>query len=145
MIYLSGSCSSEQRTLMTSIARFLRLHNEEVYCPFELSIPDAWSYSQEDWSKKVFEADIEALDKCDTVLVISPGRMSSAGTNFEQGYAYAKNKKIVVVQFTRCPTSLMTYVGSTLFINTNQDNILVDIEKVLYDESEKRNCETTLT
>lgn len=46
MIYLAGSCSSEERTLMVNIAKFLRDNGKELYCPFELKIPDAWDYSQ---------------------------------------------------------------------------------------------------
>lgn len=145
MIYLAGSCASEQRTLMKNIAKLLRDRGEEVYCPFELQIPNAWDMSQEAWSEKVFQSDVAALDNADLFLMISPGRISSAGTNWEQGYSYAKNKKIIVVQYTENNTSLMTYVGSTLFINSSAETILEDIEKSLYIIAEKNCCATTLT
>ena len=145
MIYLAGSCASEQRALMKNIAKLLRDRGEEVYCPFELQIPNAWDMSQEAWSEKVFQSDVAALDNADLFLMISPGRISSAGTNWEQGYSYAKNKKIIVVQYTGNNTSLMTYVGSTLFINSSAETILEDIEKSLYTIAEKNCCATTLT
>ena len=55
MTYLAESGSSEQRTFMVKIAEFVREQfSEEVYCIFELQIPNAWDYSQEDWAKVVF-------------------------------------------------------------------------------------------
>lgn len=144
MIYLGGSCSSEQRTLMTTIATALRNAGKEVYCPFELKIENAWDYPQEVWAEKVFNKDIEALNKADIFLMISPGRMSSAGTNWEQGYAYAKNKKVIVLQYTPDYTSLMTYVGSTIFINTDLNHIIDDIFKAL-NNIYTIGCKTVLT
>lgn len=46
---------------MQAIASKLRKKGHEVYCPFELQIPNAWDMSQEEWTKKVFDADIRAL------------------------------------------------------------------------------------
>ena len=145
-IYLAGSCSSEKRTLMTNIAKALRDEGLDVYCPFELKIPNAWDMSQEEWAMKVFDADIEALNNADTVFVISSGRMSSAGTNWEQGYAYAMDKIVIVFQYTDADTSLMTYAGCSAFINTTIDNIcntVVEVAKriTVIDE----NCSTILT
>lgn len=116
-IYLAGSCSKEERGRMEEVAAALREKGYEVYCPFELKIPNAWDYSQETWARKVFDADVAAIDDCDFMVMISKGRMSSAGTNWEQGYAYAKNKPIFVFQYTNYETSLMTYCGCTRFIN----------------------------
>ena len=83
MIYLAGSCSSEQRTIMQNVADILTELGNKVYCPFNLKIENAWDYSQEDWSQLVFEKDLEMLDKADIVVLISPGRVSTAGTNWE--------------------------------------------------------------
>lgn len=146
MIYLAGSCSSEQRTLMVTIAEFLRKNNQDVYCPFELKIPNAWDYPQEEWAKMVFDADKSAIDKCDLFLMISPGRTSTAGTNWEQGYAYALGKKTIIVQYTEDKTSLMTYCGCTKFINTTKETILVDIYNIINDKLDNNNtCKTILT
>lgn len=150
MIYLAGSCASEQRTLMTKIAKTLRDNDYDVYCPFELKIPNAWDISQEEWGQKVFESDIAALDKADIFLMITPGRIGSAGTNWEQGYAYAKGKKVIVFQVTEAHTSLMTYAGSTMFLNTTVDSVCKDVIEVLdnyeiFARQPKRNCKTILT
>lgn len=51
-IYLCGSCGSTERTRMVKVAELLRSLEYDVYCPFELQIPNAWDISQEDWQKK---------------------------------------------------------------------------------------------
>lgn len=40
-IYLAGPCSKDERTHMEVIASALRKKSYEVYCPFELKIPNA--------------------------------------------------------------------------------------------------------
>lgn len=119
-IYLAGPCDTENRTMMVQIARYLREKEQEVYCPWELKIEDAWDISQEEWAKKVFEADVAAIDNSDMVLIISLGRVSTAGTNWEQGYAYAKGIHTHVIQVNNNSTSLMTYWGCDNFINLDK-------------------------
>ncbi len=145
MIYLAGSCSSEQRTLMVNIAKHLRDNGYEVYCPFELKIENAWDYSQEDWSQLVFEADKNAIDTANIFLMITPGRIGTAGTNWEQGYAFATKKRIIVIQYTDCPTSLMTYCACNTFVNTNKEKIYTDILEALKGPDRRSKCTTTLT
>ena len=120
-IYLAGSCSKDDRENMTAIAEALRAESYTVYCPFELKIENAWDYSQEEWAKKVFDCDTMAIDNCDFMVMISRGRHSTAGTNWEQGYAYAKGKPVFVFQMTMWETSLMTYWGCTVFKNIPKD------------------------
>lgn len=114
-VYLAAPCSTEYRTELVKVVRILRAHGFEVYAPFELQIPNAWDMSQERWAKIVFDKDVEAINAADAVLVVSQGRESTAGTNWEQGYAYAKGKTIYVYQMNQNPTSLMTYWGSSGF------------------------------
>lgn len=142
MIYLAGSCAQEHRKMMETIANFLRINNEEIYCPFEFQINNAYDYSQEEWARCIFEADKAAIDKADIFLMISPGRIGSAGTNWEQGYAYAKNKKVIVIQYTNEPTSLMTFCGCDIFINTS---CLDDILLVIHENRSQEKCPTILT
>ena len=117
-VYLAGPCDSDHRTAMVGIAAILRDAGLDVYCPFELKIPNAWDKTQEDWAREVFEADVEAIQRCDSFLFISEGRTSTAGSNFEQGLAYAIGKPVYVVQITDNPTSLMTFCGATYFYNS---------------------------
>lgn len=152
-IYLGGSCAPEHRTMMHNIAEELRANDEDVYCPFELKIPNAWDYTQEEWASKVFAADMHELDNCDIFLMISSGRESTAGTNFEQGYAYALDKYIIVLQYTDAPTSLMTYMGAVIFKNSTPETICDDAVAAVYEITHNYNlfyppdtpCTTTLT
>ena len=119
-IYLAGSCGTDERTFMVAIAKFLREKNCTVYCPWELKIENAWDMPQEEWAKKVFDADIEAMNDSKLIVAISRGRMSSAGTNWEIGYAYGKNIPTHVIQINDEPTSLMTFWGCNNFIHLNK-------------------------
>lgn len=151
-IYLAGSCSSENRTTMVKIANILRAHNLQIYCPWELKIEQAWSLPQEKWARQVFDSDIAAINNCDTFFFISKGRMSSAGSNFEQGYAFATKKPCIVLQITEEPTSLMTFCGTTYFYNCLPSKILEKVEWIasFLEDKEKEpiiynECRTTLT
>ena len=146
-IYLAGPCDTENRTTMMNIAGWLRREpGFEVYCPWELKIEDAWHMSQENWGAQVFWKDVEAIDNCDVFLMISLGRHSTAGTNWEQGYAYAKNKYIIVIQYTNDNTSLMTYSASDIFINSSENLVIDNVMRALrLGNVQEGNCYTTLT
>lgn len=152
-IYLAGSCSSDSRSLMMNMKKIIISvfgTEPEIYCPFELKIPDAWSLSQEAWSRAVFDADIEALRNSDLMIMISYGRTSSAGVNWEQGFAFANNIPIFVLQVTDAPTSLMTYCGCKNFYNTgsNLEDITRAIKFIYKNWNKdlvKGICETVLT
>lgn len=147
-LYLAGPCDSDHRTLMEHIARYIESHypNFEVYKPWTLKIENAWDYPQEEWARKVFIADKNAIDECDIMIVISLGRISSAGTNWEQGYAYGTDKIVYVIQLGDVPTSLMTFCGSDYFTNSAEDMPSIEhaIDTALFARS-RSTCTTTLT
>ena len=169
-IYLAASCSKDDRQLVKEIAMQLRHYSETngevdyfIYCPFELKIDEKdengnWKLSQEEWSKRVFKADIKEIVNCDIFLMLTPGRHSTAGTNFELGFVYGLNYcghkiKSIVVQYTDDETSLMTYNGCILFCNTNRKDMYYDIITALNTEPKfdeegdpvKEECTTILT
>ena len=154
-IYLAGSCDTDNRTFMVEAAKYIRWHRDEytVYCPWELKIENAWDYPQEQWAKMVFDKDVEAIKECDIFIMISVGRKSTAGTNWEQGFAYALNKPVYVIQITEEPTSLMTFCGCKGFFNSNKRNIINVIDAILRAENQnffidwqdKFHCKTILT
>lgn len=150
-IYLGGPCDSEHRTLMVRVAKALRNMGHDVYCPFELKIENAWDYSQEDWAQMVFNADISAMNNCDYAIVVSLGRISSAGTNWECGYLYACDIPVYVLQITETPTSLMTFCGADYFVSTNEIDLANELKilvRLIEDQtinSYKKECLTTLT
>lgn len=101
---------------------------DSVYLPWQLQIPNAWNMPQSEWARCVFTADVMALDKSDVVVVCDFGRHSSCGTAWEAGYAFAKGKKVVVVQMPGvAEVSLMVHNGCTCvvsfddFVNENWD------------------------
>lgn len=152
-IYLAGSCGKESRELMTNICQRLRDQDYEVYAPFELKIENAWDYSQEDWARLVYEKDIEAIKECDVFFMISRGRISSAGVNFEEGYARALNKYIIVLQYgTDIETSLMTYSAADVFVPCSEERWILNgsglktaMEAIERKPEEKHICPTVLT
>lgn len=147
-LYLAGSCSNEQRTLMVNTAKTLRAHGYEVYCPFELQIPNAWDMSQEAWAYSVFQADLIAIKSCDAMVSISQGRQSTAGTNWEQGFAYGLEIPVHVFQITDKPTSLMTYWGCETFHTATPQNVADVVLEVLHDaenDFHNRDCVSVLT
>lgn len=149
MFYLAGNCDTEHRTFMVHVAKYLREKGVELYCPWELKIENAWDYTQETWAHLVFNADVAAINKCQAIIMISEGRKSSAGVNWEQGYAYAKNIPVHVIQITEEPTSLMTYCGCTSFINVSQrkGNLQSALNWILENPTEAsyNTCKTVLT
>lgn len=83
----------------------------EVYCPWKIHVPHAWEYPNTEWGLMVFMADMIELDKADMVVVLSYGRAGTCGTAWEQGYAYAKEKKIIMVEMTDEIQSIMMANG----------------------------------
>lgn len=149
MFYVAGPCDSANRTFMVQVAKYLREKGAEIYCPWELKIENAWDMPQEEWAQKVFIADVAAIESCEAIIMISIGRNSTAGTNWEQGYAFAKGIPVHVIQVTNEPTSLMTYWGSTSFINSdkNYGGIKSELKWILEHphESNHGKCRTVLT
>ena len=76
--------------------------------------------------------------------MITPGRNSTAGTNWEQGYAYAKGKRIIVLQYTDDTTSLMTFCGATKFFNCTEDDLFAGT-LFINPQMEQDVCKTILT
>lgn len=134
-----------------NIEHLIDKETDTIYCPFELKIENAWDLSQEDWSREVFTHDCKAMEDCDFAILISYGRESSAGTNWEQGYLYALGKKIFVLQVTDNPTSLMTYIGCFNFYNVynSETNLRDAIRFILQNWNQphihKGACRTVLT
>lgn len=150
-VYLCGPCDTEHRTTMMEVANTLRKNDFTVYCPWELKIKNAWDMPQEEWATIVFNNDITAIDNCDVFLMISYGRISSAGSNFELGYAYAIGKLTCVIQITASYTSLMTYCGCNYYCD-NLKRSLNDQLKWIMEHLYKndlfdyeKECNTTLT
>jgi len=110
-IYLATPFLPERRSDMHVAKDILRNIGHEVYVPVENFIPNAWDYPNDEWGLMVFTSDVKAIDNCDVLVLLSYGRMGTAGCNWEAGYAYAKGKKVIVVEMTDRPMSLMVANG----------------------------------
>ena len=82
-----------------------------VFAPWDYKIPQAWDYTNSEWGAMVFSRDILEIDSADFVVVLSYGRNSTAGTNWEAGYAFGKNKKVILIEMNNDIQSLMVANG----------------------------------
>ena len=92
------------------VVQILRLRGYNVYFPAEFKVEDAWSLPNPVWAKAVFDADMEALDNADTVVFLYYGQDECVGSAWEVGYAFAKGKRIIMVEMLGgIKDSLMIY------------------------------------
>lgn len=110
-IYLASSMSNEKRANMEKAVSILREKGFEVYNPCEHVIPHAWDYPNDEWGLMVFTNDVMAIKDADLIVALSYGRMSTAGVNWEMGYAFGLDKKVIVVEMTDEIMSLMVANG----------------------------------
>ena len=122
--YIASPLFTEyERNRIATLAELLRRNGHEVYVPMEHQSPGAWDMSNEEWGKRVFAEDVKALDACDHVYVLYYGLYSDSGTAWEQGYAYAKGKKITVFnEGNSKEVSLMVVNGQTAPIDGQFNN-----------------------
>lgn len=89
-----------------------KFDENSVYAPWTLKFPNDWDYLNKEWGLMVFAADIAALETADIVISLNYGRLDpTAGTCWECGYAFAKGKKIIMVEMSNEPMSLMCSNG----------------------------------
>ena len=74
----------------------LRSAGYEVYVPQEHTIEGGWEMPNEEWARRVFAEDVDAIRTSDVVMILNFGMYSDSGTAWEAGYAYAM--KIPTVQ-----------------------------------------------
>ena len=110
-VYLASPLDNEKRSDMYAALEMLRGRGMYVYAPVENKIPNAWDYPNDEWGLMVFTSDVAAINDCDIVVLLSYGRNSTAGANWEAGYAFGTGKKIIVVEMTDDIMSLMVANG----------------------------------
>ena len=79
------------------------------FLPQNIEVPDAWKLSLEEWSREVYKKDLDALEEADIVLFISYGKENNSGSAWETGYAFAKNKPIIMIKMNDEVESLMLF------------------------------------
>lgn len=133
-----GEKNSEKRKNAEIAAAMLEEKGFSVYRPWTVFIPNAWGLPNAVWGRKVFENDKAAIDAADIVVMLSYGRCSTtAGTNWEAGYAYGIGKKLIVVEMTDEIMSLMISNGCHAVLSRIEDLQTYDFSRL-----EKRETET---
>lgn len=126
-----------QKIEIEKVINVLREEGLEVYDPKKISIPNAWNMSMSEWGRCVFTCDVLAIDDCEYMVVCDYGRNATVGTAWEAGYAFAKNKRIVVIQMPQveevslmlrnCGVKIMLYEeikDGINFIHKNKDEVI---------------------
>jgi len=111
-IYFAASLSEDKRKFMYEAVKRLRDMGHTVYAPIEHVVEHAWEWPNNEWGLQVFRNDVNAINDSEFVVVLSWGRLeTSAGTTWEQGYAYGIGKKVILVEMTDNVQSLMVANG----------------------------------
>lgn len=142
-IYLAGPvvAGDDTKKLVDSVYQKLiaKFPTDDVYRPGLHKVPNAWGITMEMWGQCVFTMDVIAIDDCDWVVLCNFGREgATAGTAWECGYAFAKQKKILVVNMPGSEKSSLMITGCAAnkielaeFLNAdNFDNIFVERGKL---------------
>ena len=120
-IYLASPFfNKEEITVYQRVIGSLRANEENVvYVPQEHEVPHAWDLPHRVWANAVYEADIEAIQNSDVVMVLNFGMYSDSGTAWEAGYALGLGKIVVQVLCGDENTtySLMMFNGAHRVIN----------------------------
>ena len=111
--------TAEEKKVINEVAAVLHRAGYETYLPMEHAVSDAWSYTNEEWARKMFILDKEAIDECDGVLCIYYGMNSDSGTAWEVGYAYGKEKQVVIFHYY----DIEQEIGSLMICNGANQNI----------------------
>lgn len=132
-IYLATTLGKPRglyRRNATKAKLLLESPGHTVLAPWETKIPGAWEMSNTEWGKKVFDLDVENIEKASGVVVLSYGRKSTAGVNWECGYAYGRGKKVLVVEMSSPKImSLMVSNGSWAVVKGLSELREYDFEK----------------
>ena len=106
-----GEQNSDKRMNAYVASKIMANKGYELFQPWTYQIPHAWDYPNTEWGQMVFMNDLKAIDGADIVVVLSYGRESTAGTNWEAGYAFGIGKTVIVVEMTDEVMSLMVSNG----------------------------------
>lgn len=117
-VYLAGPFfNKRERELINQARDILRERGFEVFVPQEHFVPDGETMSNDVWGEAVFEMDKNAIWNSKYLVAIYHGMYSDSGTAWEIGYAYALNKKILIVCITNDQSSLMITNGSASVVD----------------------------
>lgn len=130
-IYIGGSFFHHKEEVR-SVAEVLKSRGYELYIPMDFHIPDAWSFPNAVWARKVFDADMDALNCCDLMVMLCYDNKDGAGgTPWEAGYCYGRNIPYIAVHLEQSKqTSLMIANGATVNVNTVAELLELDFDNL---------------
>ena len=103
------------------VDRIKTINNDYVFfLPHQYHIPNAWNMNLREWSKLVYDNDLKGLDEADIVVFISYGKENNSGSVWETGYAFAKNKPVIMIKMTEEVESIMLFGSATAIIMANE-------------------------
>lgn len=118
------------RAYAIQICEHYRNLGHSVILPLEHKFENAYNMPNDEWGKAVFDYDIKAINAADFVICLSYGRNSTAGTNWEAGYAYGIGKPVLVVEMPGVNLmSLMLMNGSHAVLNGPAKLFQYDLDK----------------
>jgi nucleoside 2-deoxyribosyltransferase len=98
-IYLaSGFFNDFQLNAVERAEKTLRNKHFDVFSPREHQFTDL-TFGTMAWRMATFNNDIEHIDNCDYVVAILDNDMDE-GTLFEIGYAFARNKQVILIDLS---------------------------------------------
>lgn len=130
-IYLAGPLFSHQERQWNVTIRDRLGGFSDVYVPQEDGallvelVADGMTVNEA--KLKVFKADIEAIERCDVLLLAMDGRVIDEGASFELGYAFRCGK--VCIGLKTDVRSLLT-IGDNPMIECALQQIFHDIDEV---------------
>lgn len=136
-IYIAGPFShdNERESLKHMIALVRKRYPDAIlYIPMEYKVPEdfqkidgTWNLPNEEWARKVYESDIEHLNKADLVFVLYIGHYCSSGSIWEVGYACGKGIPVIayIPEWVKGDMSLMVMNGLDKYMT--EDSILCPV------------------
>ncbi|MBR5012881.1 MAG: nucleoside 2-deoxyribosyltransferase [Clostridia bacterium] len=128
-IYLSSPFFNEEEiSNMRKTQEILQKRGFDLVVPMDIIIPNT---NEVEWAEKMFEADKQGIDDSDIVVLLYYGLYSDSGTAWECGYAFAKNKPVVVVHCQKEEkNNLMVVFGASANLANIEDLIAFDFENI---------------
>ena len=133
-IYIAGPFSRDcdRLALLHMIELVKKRYPEaDLYIPMEYKVPEdflkedgTWNLPNEEWARRVYLADREALDKADLVVAMYVGHICTSGSTWEMGYACGKGIPVIgwIPEYVVGDVSLMV-VNGFLGIMDSEGNI----------------------
>lgn len=97
-IYLASPFfTDKERKFKKRIKKKLETCGYDVIDPQGGGEPRSWEESNPEWGARIFDKDINLINKADYLIAVDWGLYSDTGTAFEVGYAFSEGKEIIVI------------------------------------------------